>query len=455
MNKKYQSYLWVYSLIAVAAVLLVNVLMTKISKRVPVEVDLTANKRYELSEASYAYLKKYDVDTDIYIVASEIEEDKAVRAVLEKYQSANKHIALKNADIESDPSFGGKYTSGNESLEKNSVIVDGGEKFTVIAADELYEPDSGGEQGLNAESKITSALKYVSSGAEEHSVCFTAGHGEEEFKGAVEAMRAENYTISKVTLSLEELPEDTAMVIIANPTEDFTNDELAKLDYYVRRGGNIQLYVTANTPSLSRLNEYLEKNGISVKDNIIVDRQAHVGNSTFVTKYVENDVTGGLDTADRYTAYKGFSKWIDYAAVSGASEVSAYLTAMDGAVTMKSISELENDNINHYESPAIAMMSENKENGGKIFVCGNTLLLDYGTVEISEAGYDNIAYFTAVTNYMCTDDAEVFTVPVKSTSESRLVVTESAKKIWLAVIIVFPLLWIAAGVVVFLKRRHM
>lgn len=455
MNKKYQSYLLIYSLIAVAVVLLVNVLMTKISKRVSVELDLTANKRYELSEASYAYLEKYDVDTDIYIVAPETEEDKAVRAVLEKYESANEHISLKNADIESDPSFGGKYVSGNEKLEKNSVIVDGGEKFTVIAADELYAQDSGGEKGLNAESKITSALKYVSSGTEEHSVCFTVGHGEEKFKGAVEAMGAENYAVGEVPFSIEELPEDTAMVIIANPTEDFTNDELAKLDYYVRRGGNIQIYVTANTPELNRLNEYLEKNGISVKENIIVDRQAHVGNSTFVTKYVENPVTNGLDTADRYTAYKGFSRWIDYAAASGASDVSAYLTSMDGAVTMKSITELESDNINHYDSPAIAMMSENKESGGKIFVCGNTLLLDYGTAEISEAGYDNIAYFTALTNYMCTEDAEVFTVPAKSISESRLVITESAKKLWLAVIIVVPLLWLAAGAAVFLKRRHM
>lgn len=455
MNKKYKLYSGLSVLVAVLIFVLLNIFMTVLAKRIPTELDLTSNSRYELSKESYAFLKKYNKDTDIYMLASETDEDKAVRAVINKYEVANSHIKIHNIDLAQNPAFGLEYVEDGEKLTSNSVVVDADGKARIISEEELYSTDYNHETALDAESKITSALKYVSSEDEIYKVYFTTGHKEQSFIAAAEALEKENYELWELATANTNVPEDAALLLIANPTSDFTNEEIAKIDAYVRSGGNVQIYVTGNSPSLPNLNAYLEKNGITIRDNIIVDKNAHVSESTFLMNYADNDVSKTVRSENRYSAYMGFSKWIDYSSVSGAINVSEYLTSMNDATTMKNIKELESDNIMHYENPSIALMSENMENGGKIFVCGNTLLLEHSVSEITNAGYDNVVYFTVLTNSMCKEESEIFVVSSKSIAEQRLVITESTQKVWLTVFIAIPILFIIGGLAVFFKRRNM
>jgi ABC-2 type transport system permease protein len=78
-----------------AVIVLINVFVTVLVGKFPLKIDLTSTKLYEISDTTYNYLKTYDKPTTIYILASETDEDKTIKNILEKYSQANSNIKLK------------------------------------------------------------------------------------------------------------------------------------------------------------------------------------------------------------------------------------------------------------------------------------------------------------------------------------------------------------------------
>jgi ABC-type uncharacterized transport system involved in gliding motility auxiliary subunit len=112
-------------------------------------------------------------------------------------------------------------------------------------------------------------------------VAFTAGHGERpptgdaraygQFSAAVE--RA-NGRVETMSLVAGDVPDGTALVVVAGPEHDFLPGEVARLAAYLRRGGAVLLLLEpAQLPQLARL---LASLGIRVADDLVVDRERSV-----------------------------------------------------------------------------------------------------------------------------------------------------------------------------------
>ena len=69
--KKYKFVSSVAIAIAVVLVIVVNVFVSVLNNKLPLKIDLTSNKMYELSDKTKEYLKNYDTPVDIYILAGE------------------------------------------------------------------------------------------------------------------------------------------------------------------------------------------------------------------------------------------------------------------------------------------------------------------------------------------------------------------------------------------------
>ena len=264
MNKKYKTISWISVAAAIVIFILVNVFMSVFTSKVPIKVDLTTNKRYELTDVTYDYLKSYTADTSIYIVASESRQDTTSRAILDRYEAANSHIKIVNIDTAVNPSFGMEYVSQGETISENSVVVVSGDKSKIISNSDFYaSSEDGSIAGLNVEQEITTALKYVSSEEETYIyIYFTAGHGEADFKGAKESLENESYKTADISLMTQDIPEEADMLIIARPTSDFSTAEIAKLDTYLRAGGNVQVYFNGSVTGLQNLYAYIASAGI-------------------------------------------------------------------------------------------------------------------------------------------------------------------------------------------------
>lgn len=460
MVKKYKLMSWIAVLIAIVIAVLVNVFMSVFTKKVPIKIDLTSNKRYELTDESYEYLKTYETDTVFYVIASETDQDTNARAILDRYEAANSHIRIENVDPDRNPSFGREYVGDGETLSSNSVVVVAGDRSRVIENSEFYEVENGQITGLNVESKITSALKYVSSETEMN-VYFTSGHGELELTGAKEALASENYVTSDISLMTEDIPENASALIIPRPTSDFSTADIAKIDAYLKSGGAVQVYLSGECPTMSNLYSYLSTNGITVNDDEIVEGGANILSSTsgsymFITNYVKNDVTSDVISKKRITAYVPFSKSLEALfESSGEYTVSEYLASSDSSYTSENFESPTKDTAVHTGSSSIALMSENSGTGGKLYVSGTTMLLSKTVTEVNDVGLANFEYFTSLTNSM-TGAGEAFVVPVKSVGANLLIMSTVAKGIlFIIFVIIFPAALLTAGLAVFFRRRNM
>ncbi len=458
MTKKYKLFSWITIAIAAAVFILVNVFMSALTKKANIKIDLTPNKRYELTEESYEYLKEYDSDTTIYILASVTDQDTNARAILDRYAAANPHIKLENVDVGKNPTFGKDYVSEGETLTENSVIVVSGEKSRVIENSEFYPTENGSITGIDVESKITSALKYVSSSAR-FKAYFTTGHNEADFKGAKEALEAENYELGEAATLTEDIPTDADIVIVPRPLTDFTTGEIAKLDAYVRGGGALQLYVSGECPEFANLNAWLGANGIGINENEIVESKDNaVGAGSgylFIMNYVKNGVTESIIAKNKVSGYVPFAKSLKKTAVSGAYNVESYLSSSDSSYTSTNFDKPARDTADSEGAADIALMSVNADTNGKIYVSGTTMLMSYSVSDVNNIGFANFAYFTALTNSM-SGAGEAFVVPVKSVGASLLVMNSIQKGVMLTVVVILvPLALLVIGLAVFFRRRNM
>ena len=225
--KKYKFVSSVAIAIAVVLVIVVNVFVSVLNNKLPLKIDLTSNKMYELSDKTKEYLKNYDTPVDIYILAGESEQDGNIRTVLDKYAAANKNINVTNINMTSNPTFGKKYVTDGKTLQSNSVIVDGGDKFKTYTMTELYgvNAQTGQYTSLNVENKITSALKYVSSETQQKAYLIK-GHNEIAVDGAKTKLESENFEVGEVNTLTDDIPSDANMLIVAKPTADFSKEEI-------------------------------------------------------------------------------------------------------------------------------------------------------------------------------------------------------------------------------------
>lgn len=458
MTKKYKILSWVGIAITIAVFVLVNVFMTMLTKKMPVKIDLTENKVYDLTAESYEYLKGYDKDTTIYIISSAAGQDSSVRAVLDRYAAANPHIKITNVDTAKNPGFGREYVKDGEQLDRGDMVVSAGSKAKVIENSELAASASDGSSGLNVETKVTSALKYVSSD-DVFTAYFTTGHMEDSFDSAKEALGNENYISDSINLFSDDIPDDTSVVIIALPQVDFSTAEIAKLDAYARNGGALEVYVDSECAELPNLNDYLTLNGITISNSGIVEASDHIigyqagGDQymLFAADYGNNEVLGKVIEKAKPVLYLPYSKALNMAATAGNITVEPYLTSSESSGTTTDYKSTDSRG-----SSNIALMSTNSETGGRIYVSGTPILFDaYEVSEMDLAGVENVDYFVTVTNSM-TGTGDTFVVPVKTVSMNTMNMTVAVRQVYMFIILfLIPGIALAMGLIVFFKRRNM
>lgn len=451
----------------IAVIVLVNIFVTMLTGKLPIKLDMTQDKIYGISEKTVEFLKTYDTPTDIYILASEAEQDDIIRAVLDKYVQNNKNIKITNINMAENPTFGQKYVKDGESLTANSVIVDSGDRFKMYTLLDLYGIDaqSGSVQSINAENKITSALKYVSS-VETLKVYFIKGHNEVDLSsGAAAKFEEENYEVGEINLVTEDIPSDASLIIDASPAADFSTAETAKLEAYLAKGGNAQFYFDVKNTGLTNLYNYLKSWGIQVNDDAVVETSlstnaVSLGNANMyliIPEVKETELTKSIIENKRTLAYFPYSKSLKpLFETSGDMAVVPLLTSTDKAYTTTNFEDKTKTDADVTGEYTVAALATNARYGSCVYVSGNTMLLSIPPSQVTNSfGFANYDYFMNINNLMqgSTDNFEV--------GEKRLVgstVTMApVMKLFIGFvfIILIPLSILAAGIVIWFRRRHL
>ncbi len=461
--KKYKVNSSITIIIAVVIVILINVFVTVLGTKVPLKIDMTTNKMFEISEKTKEYLKNYETPVDIYVLAGNSEKDERINAVLRKYSESNSNIKITNINTAENPTFGRKYANDGIKLTANSVIVDSGNKYKLLSLSDLYgiNAQTGSYTSLNVENKITSALKYVSSD-NQLKAYVVQGHNELAVSGAMAKLEDENYSVAELNTLTEEIPADTSLLMIVRPTADFSKDEISKLDSYLLSGGNMQIYFDVDSKGLTNLYDYLKSVwGIGVEDNMVIETDtSHSvmiggnGVTLVVPEIRETEFTSSLLKNKRTIAYFPYSKELRQEFEhNGDISVEPVLLSSDKAyVTTSNIAEKTGA-----ESQFIvgALAGDNKHNSS-VYVSGNTMLLTRDASILSnDYGLANYDYFMNLINYTLNND-ESFTVDEKTLVNNSISMSlSSAVTIFILVVIIIPLIILVCGLVIWFRRRNL
>jgi len=294
-NLRYGSVSLVITVTVIVFIILANAVLTFLFKRYPLNIDLTENRVFEISAGTREYLASLNQDVTIYVMNTEagfvstFPNDYFVQAneVIRKYSQHSSRIRLEYIDLMRNPVFSSRYPQ--EQIQINDVIVDSGGKYRVIYPTALFNIISTEYGGIvassRAEQAMTSALINVTSDKEYLAAVIT-GHGEQDIYSFLELLILNNYEITGINLLTGDIPPETSILILADPSRDLSPEELRKIDTFLETGDNRVFFYVASVlqPELPNLDIFLAEWGIAVEPGIVfeTDNNRLISPSQFV-----------------------------------------------------------------------------------------------------------------------------------------------------------------------------
>ncbi len=338
---KYGSMSIITTAIVVAIVIIVNFMAIEMEKRTPMKIDLTKDKRYDLSDETIDVLEALEKDVDILVTMPKrdfdvIAENQSammsyqlqmmnqyygtnynenievpydmIPVILEKYEMYSKKgsgkgsINIKYADLSVDPDAVTKYQSNYDGGEiaANSIVIASGENVRVIptadivgmlAVDEAAMQNNTFSLVFAGESRLTSdIMNVVDTNIIDVAVIKTANGQNiyrEDDADLVDSIEKEllnknGYECTSIDILKDTLDtEKYDMVVIPMPQNDFTEDSIKKLQDFLYNDemyGKNLLYIPCYTNIDSpNLDEFLADWSISVDKTLIGDSKNYMG----------------------------------------------------------------------------------------------------------------------------------------------------------------------------------
>lgn len=471
--------------VAVAAVVLVNLIGSQLPESIRA-IDMTSQKLYSITDDTKEVLNNLDEDITIYVLVNEKSQDTTVQKTLERYAAYSRHINIVYKDPAVSPSFYTNYTS--ESISSNSLIVEGSKRSKVINYSNLYESEldysiySYTTTGYDAEGQLTSAISYVTN--EDTPVIYElTGHDETALSGSfTEAVEKLNVELKSLNLlENEAIPEDAEGLIINAPVKDFSSDDVKKVLAYLENGGKAVITAGYTTENMTNFESLLEAYGVTVVDGMIAEgsTSAYYQNPFYLlTKASSDDATANISGDYLFIPYAvglQYTEDADTTEDTDATEdadttedTSAIETSYKElfSTTDSAISKVDLENATAYSKEdgdidgpftlglhvSRSFTKDEETKNAEVYVFSSANIF---TDSASEIVYgNNAALFTGVISQF-TDSEVSSVIPVKNYKYSSLTITEASTVVsGLAIAIIVPVVLLAAGIVIWARRRR-
>ncbi len=501
---KHGSFATAMTVLFVAAVVLLNIVMTMLFDRFPITIDLTSDSIYSVSDETIEYIEGIDVAVQVTVMCTEDEyrsiSDYTVQCaeLLDKYTQYNPLIVVSYKDLNSNPDFVANYS---QSLETGDIIIELGDgdhtRVKVVSLADIIEvaedyesyvssmADSYGAlythemfdsygliTGSCAEQAITSAIMTVTDANPVTVATLTfPGADESDVSGLTDLLDKNGYIITEIDIQTEDIPDDVDLVIIPAPKIDYTTDEISKIETWLYNNGELEkdlLYVAsveqAETPNLDAL---LYKYGLTVEYKVIYETStsyySSYQNYTFQT-IVSEDYSD--DIANPYLSLY----------VPNSRAVSTRFSDGDGYYTCEILVQTSENAVlkDMYDTSDDWTTDDATERGSfysvamgvyKVLnqdthISGYTHVIAVGSdtmltsTLMSSSQFNNGDFFLSLLNEI-TEKTEGVTITSKTISSSGVVVSESVENgLNVAFAGVIPVITIVIGIVVWMRRRH-
>lgn len=493
-----------FTVVVISAVTLANIAASMFFERYSPNVDMTSDKRYTLSEKSLEYVKKIDTEVLVTVFADEktftdfnYPYNKQASELLKNYCRQNRNISYRFVNIDSNPDVARSYTDVNEMdiVFETKQNVDGkdisrtrkiGVCDIVNFDDRLVEAlsNSGytvqsyvqkemeGSQAqfaayfsqyiasTNAEAAFTSALMTVTD-PEPVYVSFLTGRSElGDLSYMKTLLEANGYNVSSVDITRQDIPQDTDIIVIAAPQNDYMQADIDKINRFMdnegKKGKFIVFFSHAAQESMPLLDSVIGEYGLAVGEGIVCENkedmyynQPYYTLSDEVDEYLLED----MQTANPRLLIAQ-SRPVNFVDTGNSSlEVYKLLLSSDSAFTAQTQPLVEGQiKVIKNEKQCYAALSIDRSTDSGAAVFGTSSFAEDQFMAYKQ--YANQDVILTLFNKISNKTPEIRIEP-KVIAAKGFEITQAEKKVlkW-TFILVIPLIVAAVGVTVTLKRKR-
>ena len=415
------------------------------TKDIRTQWDLTQGQRNTLSQASIDVLKqvKGPVKVTAYATAQDAEGDarKLVETFLGSYQRAKKDFTLTFIDPREQP----------EKVRAAGVVANG----------ELVVEYNGRSEHLTnlTEQDLTNLLLRLVRSAERQ-VDYLDGHGERKLDGRANhdlgdfggQLSVKGFKTAALNLAVApEVPDNVAALVIASPRVDLLPGEVTKIKRWVDKGGNLMWLI--DNDSLHGLQAIADELGLNLSSGTVIDPAAGglklPATFAIATAYGKHritersTVTSVFPYARRIAVAEG-TKWKFTQLVEVAREGWLETGSIDANITFDPKKDVHGPIV-----IAAALERSVGDRKQRIVVTGSGHFLSNQFVGL----VGNLDLGVNMLNWLAGDEA-LITVQPRTRSDLTLELTMGGLAlIAIGFLVVVPLAFLIAGIIIWWRRR--
>ncbi|MBO5873234.1 MAG: Gldg family protein [Clostridia bacterium] len=510
--------------IVIALAVAINAFFSFLSERVNLDIDISLSQTNTLSQENKDFLSKIDTEVKITVFCPKEDFITALEYVGNNFYNASDKTALVDKEydyhtqtltlLEQYPlcsskislNFINPYDPSSTEIAKEysgvsvcDIIVEGvhnidGQEIkrsNIISFDDIYYlsdksgyvayGDTYAISGSNLETSLTGAIYNVTT-AETKQVLVVGSHctpdSVKDYQSLLEVNGFEFLTQEGSVIS--ELSNETDVLIISAPTEDFMIEELELIDEWLynsgKRGKALLFFGSIYSPSIPNLQKYLEEWGIALDNGVLFEtneRNHAVGDPTtmmFVAAESETEDEGEKKLVQ--TMRESISNYI----VSGGNLPIYQIFEQDGLRSTHNIAVSKGASIvkaptgtskdwkpdSSYETSQYASIIVASEDDYVDNVLCSSYVMAFSSFDFLSTSWINYNTYNAkplvsMSNLISGSENNGFSVTMKtvnSESFDELITDNSGTVLGVIFQITLPILLIALGIVVFIRRSR-
>ncbi len=452
----------------------INILVQKLEL---IDIDVTKNKLYTISESSVNQIKNIKDEVKIYLIG--FNENTSLGDILKQYNRENEKISYETIEkIQDRVDIKNKYSITDET---QLIIVEAKNQSQIILADELYTYDYTTYRQIDvSEEKITNAIVNLTLD-QKPKIYFLTGHGEYGINIDMTMLKAylENETNDIENLDLlvkENIPEDASLLVIASPQKDLIESEVEKITNYINNGGKI-LWLndpTGTKVDLPNLQKILDLFGAKFDDGIVLEQDANkmalsapnciIPNISYTTATKNIATDGGILLINASKITLADDETLENLNVTTnniltTSETTLFRKELSNGSTGKIAGDEEGSFIigTKLTKTISNQNEENKKEAQMYLLANNLLVVDYpitvGNSTLYPMQFYNNKDYILNTIAELTEKEDLISIR-KDTGVITYTATEAQDRIIKIAITAFPILIIIIGIVIWAMRRR-
>lgn len=469
----------VMSLVFIVLVIGVNVVTSLLADRFPsINIDMTSQKLHSLSEDAMEIAKDVKNETTFHIMTSEdVARGDQIYAqyfqysqipnLIDKMQELNQNISMHFVELDSEPDFVNQYP--NETLNTGYVIVQTERRYKVLTIDDLFGYTQDQTTGVTdyfskVDGALANALTVVNL-AEVPVLAVATGHNEaltsatmSTFLSIFEGMA---FTVEEFNVLTEEVPADTQVLLIPTPMTDYNAEEITKLrdflsDDTVAKSKTIVYSCFYSQGNLPVLESFLEEWGVSVGAGVVQETDSSNYYNDPAMMFVNSNAEV-LEGSYGYLLSPASSPIeFTFSTNNDISTTALWTTSSEATVVVD-----ESSDTSITDEHVVASLSSRYVQKQSKSVTENVVVLgsSYSILDnyIGTSIFGNRTYFEKLFAQITgAQSDQIYIEQVQTSNYDVAMSSDTVLILGLGVFtIAIPLIILIAGLVVFLRRRHL